>query len=136
MPRCSGGRCFLGLRVPSHWPALSRVHHLLSMDAQDEDRPGSGAGCSASMSGIEPLSANSRQCLLFSFQTFIWPSCFLYFPEFVFQVLAETPAGMDSFDPGPETALTVSCLLVNGKTPMTFTSPSISLPPMDGTSPA
>lgn len=111
-------------------------HHLLVMDAGDRDRPGSGAGCSASASGTKLLSAKGRQWLLFSFQTFIWLSCFPFFLRFVFQVLAETLVGMDSVDPGLETPLTVSCLMVNGNSPMTFTFPSISLLPSNGTSPA
>lgn len=61
---------------------------------------------------------------------------FLLFPEFVSLALAETPASMDSADPGPETPLTASSVMVNGESLLIFTFVSISWPPANCTSPA
>lgn len=100
-------QAFLGLRVPSCWPVLMGVgHHLLVKDSgMKQPQP-----CGLVYKLVRKRrSARGTKWLLFSFQTLIWPSCFLSFPEFVFLVLAETPAHMDSADPGPETSLTVSC---------------------------
>lgn len=81
-------------------------------------------------------SARGTKWSLVSFQTLIWPSCFLSFPEFVFLVLAETPAHMDSADPGPETPLTVSSVVVNGESLVIVTFPSISEFPTKSHKPA
>lgn len=54
-----------------------------------------------------------HKAVAFSFQTSVWPSCFLFFPEFMSLVLSPTPAGSDSAGPGPETSLAVS--LCHGK---------------------
>lgn len=61
----------------------------------------------------EKTKCQGHEVVAFSFQTLVWPSCFLFFPRFVSLVLSPTPASLGSAGPGPETSLAVS--LCHGK---------------------
>lgn len=62
----------------------------------------------------------------FSFQTLAWPSCFLFFPEFVSLVLSPTPAGMGSAGRDPKPHSLCPFVTANGKSLVILTFPSIS----------